>query len=595
MRSLILTGPTIFLVLAASTAVAQTPAEIRRAIDRALPPIQKSADTFVAKRACVSCHHNILPILMAHMASARGLEFNSRGLEDKILRALTLDDAIQAVTLNDPTPNDSFLLMAASAVHVDSPAAKIYAHRLVQWQREDGHWITSDFRPPHSSSYFTATASAIKAISAYGSPDDRRCFTLAAQWLAKSKPLSTEDAAFRLMGLVWAAAPQPDIEAARRDLHAMRKPSSGWPELPGYEPDAYSTGEALYALNLGTHAIPDTHSSDTVAINTARRFLISSQAQDGTWHVHTRMLSPAEVSPDYFTTGFPYRKDEYLSYAGSVWAVMGLLTALPVISYEGHASDRFGPPEILEIAPFLTLPELRKRLDAGLDPNAKSERGTTLLMMSATDPEKVRTLLAHGADPKARATSGVDALTIAASGRGTAASIQALLEAGAEPNLPEGVRSKNTPLLMAAMTGDVENLKLLLAHGARPTAAALSEAVTFGYPDIVRLLIDSGVNPKLTESSGINLLHWAAIANRPQIIPILASAGVSVNAQDEHGFTPLMYAATIDFGDTAVLQAILKAGGDPTIPNQDGRNAIQQAHHFGHVNLEAVLRKNPKR
>ena len=56
-----------------------------------------------------------------------------------------------------------------------------------------------------------------------------------------------------------------------------------------------------------------------------------------------------------------------------------------------------------------------------------------------------------------------------------------------------------------------------------------------------------------------------------------------------------MYAATIDFGDTAVLQAILKAGGDPTIRNEDGRNAIEQAHHFGHVNLEAVLRKNLKR
>ena len=185
MRSLILTGPAVLLALAVSTAAAQTPAEIRRAIDRALPPIQKSADAFIAKRACVSCHHNILPILMAHIASARGIKFNSAALENKTFRALNLDDAIQAVTLNDPTPNDSFLLMAASAAHVDSPAAKIYAHRLVQWQREDGHWITSDFRPPHSSSYFTATASAIKAIAAYGSPDDRRCFTLAVQWLAK--------------------------------------------------------------------------------------------------------------------------------------------------------------------------------------------------------------------------------------------------------------------------------------------------------------------------------------------------------------------------------------------------------------------------
>jgi len=45
--------------------------------------------------------------------------------------------------------------------------------------------------------------------------------------------------------------------------------------------------------------------------------------------VRTRMLSPADVSPKYFTTGFPYKKDGYLSYAASCWAVMGLLAGLP--------------------------------------------------------------------------------------------------------------------------------------------------------------------------------------------------------------------------------------------------------------------------
>ena len=31
----------------------------------------------------------------------------------------------------------------------------------------------------------------------------------------------------------------------------------------------------------------------------------------------------------YFATGFPYGKDEFLSFTGSCWAVMGLLSALP--------------------------------------------------------------------------------------------------------------------------------------------------------------------------------------------------------------------------------------------------------------------------
>ncbi len=43
------------------------------------------------------------------------------------------------------------------------------------------------------------------------------------------------------------------------------------------------------------------------------------------------MISPADVSPPYFTTGFPYKKDEYLSYAASCWATMALLSGMPAI------------------------------------------------------------------------------------------------------------------------------------------------------------------------------------------------------------------------------------------------------------------------
>jgi ankyrin repeat protein len=194
--------------------------------------------------------------------------------------------------------------------------------------------------------------------------------------------------------------------------------------------------------------------------------------------------------------------------------------------------------------------------------------------MAATDAEKIRILLARGAK------ASYDALTIAAASRGTAPAVQRLLDAGAPVNPPEGVRGKNTPLLFASMTGDLENAKLLLAHGAEPSSSALSQAVTFGYPEIVRALISAGAPAKLTESSGINLLHWAAIANRPEVIPLLVEAGVSINAKDESNFTPLMYAATIDFGNTESLNALLKAGADPNIRNADGRTALEQARLY---------------
>src|SRR5215471_553357 len=110
----------LMLLLFTEALSAQSQQNVREAINRALPVLQKSAAEFVAKRSCVSCHHNILTILTLDLARSRGFEIDAstlRAVEDKTFRDLrgpnALDAAIQATTLNDPTPNDSYLLMAA--------------------------------------------------------------------------------------------------------------------------------------------------------------------------------------------------------------------------------------------------------------------------------------------------------------------------------------------------------------------------------------------------------------------------------------------------------------------------------------------------
>ncbi len=592
--------------MVAASAAAAPAANARAAVERALPSLQRSAKTFVANRSCVSCHHNILPILTLRLASSRGFEIDPAILSDverKTFRVLTnpraFDDAVQGTTVSDPTPNDSWLLVAAQAAGLAPDLTRaVYAKRIASWQR-GGHWTTSDFRPPHSSSLFTATATAVLAIRSY-LPDEmrsgrERILGDARNWLTKTAPQSTEDAAFRLLGLVWAEASAADVSAARRDLWRRQRSSGGWPQLPAYAPDAYSTGEALYAL----------HESGTPVADAAWRkgigFLLTSQAADGTWHVRSRMISPAEVSPPYFTTGFPYKRDEYISYAASAWATMALLGAEP------RADAATPPPTIAEVAagdlrPFRSaLFDSAEQFASSLkgDVNLKTAEGTSLLMAAAADADKVRLLLARGADPTFRAPSGYDAMTVAASYPDSAPAMHALLDAGATAEPPEGVKATRSPLLFASMSGDLDAVALLLARGANASLASaggdtpISEAITFGRAGVVQALIAAGAEVNLVERSGVNLLHWAAITNRAEVVPVLARAGVDIDAVDEAGYTPLMYAATIDFGDTATLRALLAAGARTGIANPAGRTPRQQARHLGHLQLAAALTGRP--
>jgi ankyrin repeat protein len=416
----------------------------------------------------------------------------------------------------------------------------------------------------------------------------------AQRWLVHTNPVSTEDATFRLLGLVWAKAPGSDITAASRDLRQLQRSSGGWAQLPGYPADAYSTGEALYALS-------EAGTASDAASRRGLTFLRSTQQADGTWHVRTRMLSPADVSPPYFTTGFPYQHDEYISYAATCWATMALLREVPAAATVNApaAPVAEAPPDdprgVLRIALFGKASDLPAG-DNVNGANWATPNGTSLLMAAAPDPEKTTMLLRRGADPKFRSQSGYDALTVAATYRDSAPTLRALIVAGADVEPPESITVRHTPLMFASISGDLDSVTLLLSRGAhanpRPNAAGdspLSEAITYGHAAVVRALIDAGAKTDLVERTGVNLLHWATITNRADVIPELAKAGVDINAVDEHGFTPLMYAATIDFGDAVTLRALLAAGADRAIKNEAGRTPLQQARRMGFAQLARAL------
>jgi hypothetical protein len=53
-----------------------------------------------------------------------------------------------------------------------------------------------------------------------------------------------------------------------------------------------------------------------------------------------------------------------------------------------------------------------------------------------------------------------------------------------------------------------------------------------------------------------------------------------VNAVDRFGYTPLLYAADIDFGDAETATVLLQAGADPTAKHKSGKTALMLARDY---------------
>jgi hypothetical protein len=95
----------------------------------------------------------------------------------------------------------------------------------------------------------------------------------------------------------------------------MQNSDGGWSQFPTLPSDAYATGQALYALNAAG-GMPATDPVYAKGV----KFLLDTQAADGSWHVKTRSIW---LQP-YFESGFPYGHDQWISAAGTGWAVIAL-------------------------------------------------------------------------------------------------------------------------------------------------------------------------------------------------------------------------------------------------------------------------------
>jgi ankyrin repeat protein len=281
-----------------------------------------------------------------------------------------------------------------------------------------------------------------------------------------------------------------------------------------------------------------------------------------------------------------------------------------------------------------SLETARVLVAAGADVDKTSADGSSPLLVAVQNGnyDIARFLLDRGADlnrannkdwtPLYLAVANRNALTTAVpapSSDGVLDFIKLLLDRGADPDkrikVHNEVHQANTslwlqeagatPLLRAALCGDLTVVRLLMAHGANPliptfdkttplmvaSGVGWAEGFTFQYSEdetleLVKLFLDAGTPINDANDHGITALHGAAYKGANKVVQLLVDRGADLAAKDkgeDFGFgtssvrmTPLNWAEGVPIGmssaifhdDTVALIArLMKDRGIPVVYN----------------------------
>jgi ankyrin repeat protein len=171
------------------------------------------------------------------------------------------------------------------------------------------------------------------------------------------------------------------------------------------------------------------------------------------------------------------------------------------------------------------------------------------------DAGTVSTMFLRGVDPNSVDPKGQLAVNIALR-EGNARVLARFL---AHPDLKVNLANAagETPLMMAALKGELDWMRKLLDRGA----------------EVVR--------------EGWSPLHYAASGPGTEAVQLLIERGAALDARSPNGTTPLMMAAKYGAIDAARL--LLARGADPKLRNELGLDAAEFARQAGRERLAEQL------
>jgi ankyrin repeat protein len=156
--------------------------------------------------------------------------------------------------------------------------------------------------------------------------------------------------------------------------------------------------------------------------------------------------------------------------------------------------------------------------------------------------DEVKHLLARGMDPNSVNANGEPMLCIAAR-NGSAQAAQALIVAKANVDIAN--RYGDTPMMLAALKGHLDIVRMLQAAGAKLDGTGwtpLIYAATGGHDDIVKFLILHGANIDAQSPNGTTALMMAIHENHPETAMLLVASGADVTRKNQDGATALDWA-----------------------------------------------------
>ncbi len=258
--------------------------------------------------------------------------------------------------------------------------------------------------------------------------------------------------------------------------------------------------------------------------------------------------------------------------------VAGDVERLLVGGANTNAADADGTPILMAATLFGDAHTVRLLLEHGADPNRADGAGATALMWAVPDIEKVRMLLARGANVNARAESQRTPLLIAASYPGTVDLLRLLLDRGADIHAQD--RTGAGALALAVRSADVQVVRFLVDRGLDPNALTPLErrigVARWDRPTTEYLMSKAPAPAK-------DLLGAAATWQPAELVARWIELGAEVNASAaaQYGRTPLMNAVASEAEGADTVTLLLDRGADPNVRMTEGETPLDWAIYKG--------------